>query len=127
MYNPQIMDHFQHPRNQGIIPHADGEGEAGNPVCGDMMHIYLKVKEDKIEGIKFQTLGCGVAIATSSVLTTLAKGKKLKDAEKITKLDIVNQLGGKNQIPPQKFHCSIIAEEALKKAIADYRNKAKAH
>lgn len=123
MYNQHIMDHFRNPRNQGVINHPDGEGEAGNPVCGDMMHIYLTVKDNKITDIKFQTLGCGVAIATSSVLTTLAKGKTLEEAAKITKMDIVNELGGKNQIPPQKFHCSIIAEEALKKAIQDYKSK----
>jgi nitrogen fixation protein NifU and related proteins len=125
MYNKQIMDHFQNPRNQGSLERPDGEGEAGNPVCGDMMHIYLRVKDNKITDIKFQTLGCGVAIATSSVLTTLAKGKTLEEAAKITKMDIINQLGGKDQIPPQKFHCSIIAEEALGKAIADYRQKPK--
>ena len=119
------MDHFQNPRNQGSLERPDGEGEAGNPVCGDMMHIYLRVKDNKITDIKFQTLGCGVAIATSSVLTTLAKGKTLEEAAKITKMDIINQLGGKDQIPPQKFHCSIIAEEALGKAIADYRQKPK--
>lgn len=125
MYNKQIMDHFQNPRNQGSLEQPDGEGEAGNPVCGDMMHIYLRVKDNKIADIKFQTLGCGVAIATSSVLTTLAKGKTLDEAAKISKMDIINQLGGKDQIPPQKFHCSIIAEEALGKAISDYRKKTK--
>lgn len=123
MYNQHIMDHFKNPRNQGVIDRPDGEGEAGNPVCGDMMHIYLTVKDNKITDIRFQTLGCGVAIATSSVLTTLAKGKPLAEAAKITKIDIVNELGGKDQIPPQKFHCSIIAEEALKKAIQDYKSK----
>lgn len=117
------MDHFKNPRNQGTIEHPDGEGEAGNPVCGDMMHIYITVKDGKIADIKFQTLGCGVAIATSSVLTTLAKGKTLAEAAQINKMDIVNQLGGKDQIPPQKFHCSIIAEEALKKAISHYQSK----
>jgi len=125
MYNQHIMDHFQHPRNQGIIDNPDGEGEAGNPICGDMMHIYLSVKDNKIADIKFQTLGCGVAIATSSVLTTLAKGKTLEQAAKISKMDIVKALGGKDQIPPQKFHCSIIAEDALKKAIAGYQSKNK--
>lgn len=123
MYNQHIMDHFKNPRNQGVIDKPDGEGEAGNPVCGDMMHIYLTVKDDKIADIKFQTLGCGVAIATSSVLTALAKGKALEAAAQITKMDIVNALGGKDQIPPQKFHCSIIAEEALKKAIQNYKSK----
>ncbi len=123
MYNQHIMDHFKNPRNQGVIEHPDGEGEAGNPVCGDMMHIYLTVRDNKITDIKFQTLGCGVAIATSSVLTTLAKGKTLAEAAKITKMDIVNELGGKDQIPPQKFHCSIIAEDALKKAIQGYKSK----
>lgn len=123
MYNQHIMDHFKNPRNQGTIEHPDGEGEAGNPVCGDMMHIYITVKDGKIADIKFQTLGCGVAIATSSVLTTLAKGKTLAEAAQINKMDIVNQLGGKDQIPPQKFHCSIIAEEALKKAISHYQSK----
>lgn len=123
MYNQHIMDHFKNPRNQGVIEHPDGEGEAGNPVCGDMMHLYLTVKDNKIADIKFQTLGCGVAIATSSVLTTLAKGKTLEAAAKITKMDIVKELGGQDQIPPQKFHCSILAEEALRKAIQDYQSK----
>ncbi len=123
MYNQYIMDHFKNPRNQGVIDRPDGEGEAGNPMCGDMMHIYLTVKDNTIADIKFQTLGCGVAIATSSVLTTLAKGKTLEEAAKISKMDIINALGGKDQIPAQKFHCSLIAEEALKKAIIQYQNK----
>lgn len=117
------MDHFKNPRNQGVLKKPDGEGEAGNPVCGDMMHIYLNVTDDKITDIKFETLGCAVAIATSSVMTTLAKGKSLAEAARLNKMDIINELGGKDQIPPQKFHCSIIAEEALNKAIADYRKK----
>lgn len=123
MYNKYIMDHFKNPRNQGVLKKPDGEGEAGNPVCGDMMHIYLNVTDDKITDIKFETLGCAVAIATSSVMTTLAKDKSLAEAARLNKMDIINELGGKDQIPPQKFHCSIIAEKALNKAIADYRKK----
>ncbi|EKD49527.1 MAG: hypothetical protein ACD_63C00112G0002 [uncultured bacterium] len=125
MYNKKIMQHFQNPHNQGEIKNADGIGESGNPVCGDMMKIFIKVGNDKITDIKFQTLGCGVAIATSSVLTDLAMGKTLDEALKITKDDIVNELGGKEEVPPQKFHCSVIAEEALKKAIEKYRAKNK--
>ncbi len=122
-YNPKILEHFKNPHNLGELDNPDGVGEAGNPVCGDVMQIHLKVKDDKIKDIKFQTLGCGVAIATSSVLTDMAMGKSLDDAAGISKMDIVEELGGKDQVPPEKIHCSLIAEDALKKAIKNYKNK----
>lgn len=125
MYNKEIIKHFKNPHNQGIIKNADGVGETGNPTCGDIMKLYIKVnpKTSKIDDIKFETLGCGVAIATTSVLTDLAKGKTIKDALRITKDDIINALNGKDTIPVSKFHCSVLATVALKKAIADYKDK----
>ncbi|MFC1722002.1 iron-sulfur cluster assembly scaffold protein [Patescibacteria group bacterium] len=124
-YNESILKHFKNPHNQGEIKNPDGVGEAGNPVCGDIMQIFIDVEDDKIADIKFQTLGCGVAIATSSVLTDLAKGKTLTEAERISKMDIVDALGGKDRVPPTKIHCSLLAEDALKKAIRNYRSKNK--
>ncbi|MFC1617929.1 iron-sulfur cluster assembly scaffold protein [Patescibacteria group bacterium] len=124
-YNDIILKHFKNPHNQGEIENPDGLGEAGNPVCGDVMQVFIDVKDDKIADIKFQTLGCGVAIATSSVLTDLAMGKSLDDAANISKADIIEELGGKEQVPPAKIHCSLLAEDALKKAIAAYRKKQK--
>ena len=129
MYNKVLMDHFQRPRNQGAIKNADGIGQTGNPVCGDVMKIYLKIKpkkkserttDDIISNIKFETLGCGAAIANSSVLTTMAKGKTLKQALKIKKSDVADALGG---VPKVKLHCSVLATDALKKAVEDYLNK----
>jgi len=102
---------------------ADAIGKAGNPVCGDVMQLFIKVKDNKIEDIKFQTLGCGVAIATSSILTEMAKGKTLEKAAKISKMDIVEELGGKDKVPPAKIHCSLLAEDALKKAIKNYKKE----
>ena len=124
-YSDIVMDHFKNPRNQGEIKDADGVGEVGNPVCGDMMKIYLKVgKNDKgeeiVEDIKFQTLGCGAAIASSSMLTEMARGLTLDDALKITREQIAEKLGG---LPEQKIHCSVLAGEGLKKAIAQYRGE----
>lgn len=114
-----------HPKNMGFIKDPDGEATVGNPVCGDIMKFYIKVekegKEEYLKDIKFQTLGCGAAIATSSIMTTLVKGKPLKDAVKIGKKAIIDALGG---LPPVKIHCSVLADTALKKAIADYRKKA---
>jgi nitrogen fixation protein NifU and related proteins len=125
MYTDKVLEHFKSPRNQGVIKNASGVGEVGNPVCGDIMKIYIKVGEDKkgkevIDDIKFETLGCGAAIATSSILTELAKGKDLKSAKKIDKDDIVKELGG---LPDAKIHCSILAHQGLRKAIDDYMGK----
>ena len=119
MYNKTVMDHFRNPRNVGVIEDANGVGEVGNPLCGDMMTIYLKILDDHIEDIKFQTFGCAAAIATSSMMTTLAKGKSLNEAKKITNKDVSLALG---QLPPIKEHCSNLAADALHKAINDYEN-----
>ena len=125
MYTQKVLDHFQHPHNQGVIKNADGVGQVGNPVCGDVMKIYIKVAHDKkgqetIKDIKFQTLGCGAAIATSSMLTDMAKGKKISEALKIGKLDIAKQLGG---LPENKLHCSVLAHEGLAAAVKDYKKR----
>ena len=121
-YSDIVLDHFKNPRNQGELERADAIGEVGNPVCGDMMKIYIKVGKNTqgkeiIKDIKFQTLGCGAAIAASSMLTELAKGKTLADAKKISREDIVKELGG---LPKVKIHCSVLAQDGLKKAIAQY-------
>jgi nitrogen fixation NifU-like protein len=107
----------------GEIPDADGVGTVGNPVCGDMMTVYIKVRNSKIEDIKFKTFGCGAAIATSSMVTELAKGKEISKAERISRLDVANSLGG---LPKVKMHCSNLAADALKAAIEDYRKRRKA-
>jgi nitrogen fixation NifU-like protein len=120
MYTPKVMEHFSNPHNVGEIPDADGIGEVGNPVCGDMMTIYLKIKDDKIEDIKFKTFGCAAAIATSSIITEMARGKTLEDALKISRNDVAKELGG---LPPQKLHCSNLAADALKLAIENYHRK----
>ncbi len=120
MYNENVLDHFRNPRNMGEIPDADGVGTVGNPVCGDMMTIYLRVQDDRIVDIKFKTFGCGAAIATSSMMTELAKGKTLDAALQITRADVAEGLGG---LPPIKMHCSNLAAEGLHEAIKDYRKK----
>ncbi|BAU23897.1 FeS cluster assembly scaffold IscU [Caldimicrobium thiodismutans] len=120
MYSEKVLDHFMNPRNVGEIPDADGVGIEGNPVCGDMMYLYIKVKNERIEDIKFKTFGCAAAIAVSSILTEMVKGKPLDEALKLTKEKIVSELGG---LPPQKVHCSVLGLDALKKAIEDYRAK----
>ncbi len=120
MYSEKVMDHFANPRNVGEIPDADGVGEVGNPVCGDIMKIYIKVKDDVITDIKFKTFGCGAAIATSSMITEMAKGKKLEEALKLSNRQVAEALDG---LPPQKMHCSNLAADALHAAIADYRTK----
>ena len=130
MYNKIILEHFKNPRNQGELKDPDGLGEVGNPVCGDMMKMYVKIDrdhggEERVGDIKFQTYGCGAAIATSSVMTELAKGQLVRDALKITKDDILAKLGGKDTIPVSKFHCSVLATEAFAKAIDDYHSKNK--
>ncbi len=122
MYSEKVMEHFRNPRNVGEVKKPDGIGEVGNPVCGDMMRITIKVKDDKIKDIKFKTLGCGAAIATSSMITELAIGKPLKEAEKISRQDIADALDG---LPAQKMHCSVLAADGLREAIADYRSKIK--
>jgi nitrogen fixation NifU-like protein len=120
MYTEKVMDHFRHPRNVGEIPDADGVGKVGNPVCGDLMWIYIKVKDNKLEDVKFKTFGCGAAIATSSMITELARGKTIDEALKISRGDIADALGG---LPPIKMHCSNLASDGLKAAILDYMKK----
>lgn len=119
-YSDKVIEHFKNPHNQGSIPDADAVGEEGNPVCGDVMKVYLKIGDDKIKDIKFETLGCAAAIAVSSALTDLAKGKTLDEAMKITKDTIVDDLGG---LPVQKVHCSMLGVDALRQAIEKFRNK----
>lgn len=122
IYTEKVKDHFFHPRNVGEIKNADGIGKVGNPVCGDVMVIYIKIKDEKIFDIKFKTFGCTAAIATSSVLTEMVKGKTIEEALKITREDVANELGG---LPAIKMHCSNLAADALHEAIKDYRNKQK--
>ncbi len=120
MYSEKVMDHFMNPRNVGAMEDADGVGEVGNPTCGDLMKIFIKVKDNIITDIKFQTFGCGAAIATSSMITELAKGKTLDEALKLTRDDVAENLDG---LPPIKMHCSNLSADALKAAIDDYRKK----
>ena len=123
MYTQKVMEHFKNPRNMGEIPDADGVGTVGNPVCGDLMTIYIKVKDGRLEDIKFKTFGCGSAIATSSMITELAKGKTLEEGLKITRGNVADELGG---LPPVKMHCSNLAADALHAAIEDYYKRQKA-
>ena len=120
MYSEKVMEHFSNPRNVGEIEDADGVGTVGNPVCGDLMTIYIKVKDNIIEDIKFKTFGCGAAIATSSMVTEMAMGKTLEEALKISRNDVADELEG---LPPVKMHCSNLAADALKAAIDDYKKK----
>jgi nitrogen fixation NifU-like protein len=120
VYTDKVLDHFRNPRNMGEIPDADGVGTVGNPVCGDLMTIYIKVKDNHLEDVKFKTFGCGAAIATSSMITELAKGKTLDEAMKITRGDVADNLGG---LPPVKMHCSNLAADGLHAAIQDYLKK----
>ncbi|HID27505.1 MAG TPA: Fe-S cluster assembly scaffold protein NifU [Methanosarcinales archaeon] len=120
MYSEKVMDHFMNPRNVGEIKDADGIGKVGNPVCGDLVWIYIKVKDNKLEDVKFKTFGCGAAIATSSMITEMAKGKTLEEALKITRGDVADALEG---LPPIKMHCSNLAADGLHKAIEDYLRK----
>jgi nitrogen fixation NifU-like protein len=120
MYSEKVMDHFRNPRNVGEIPDADGVGTVGNPVCGDMMSIYIKIKENRLEDIKFKTFGCGAAIATSSMITELARGKTLEEGLEISRKDVADALDG---LPPVKMHCSNLAADALHAAIQDYMKK----
>ncbi len=120
MYSKAVMDHFNNPRNAGVIEDADGIGEVGNPVCGDMMTFYIKVKDGRLEDVKFQTFGCVAAIAVSSMVSEMAKGKKLEEAEKITNKLVAETLGG---LPPNKMHCSNLGAEALTLAIKNFQEK----
>ena len=120
MYSQKVIDLFMNPKNVGRIDDADGVGEVGNPVCGDIMKIYLKIENDRIVDVKFETFGCAVAIATSSMVTEMVKGKTLQEALKITNKDVAEALDG---LPPQKLHCSLLAEEGIKAAIEDYLAK----
>ena len=120
MYTKKVIQHFTNPHNYGKMEQADAIGQAGNPVCGDLMKIYIKVDEEMIKDISFETLGCAAAIATSSMVTDLAKGKSLDEAMKITNSDVAKNLEG---LPPMKMHCSNLAASALHKAIENYRNK----
>ena len=120
-YSEKVLDHFQHPRNVGEIPDASGVGTVGNAKCGDIMQMFLKINDDEIvEDVKFKTFGCGAAIATSSMATELIKGKPLSEVEKLTNEAVVEALEG---LPPVKIHCSVLAQEAVQAAIADYRAK----
>ncbi len=120
MYSDKVMEHFQNPRNVGTIPDADGVGQVGNPVCGDMMTFYIKVKDDRLTDIKFQTFGCGAAIAVSSMVSEMAMGKTLEEAMEISNKSVAEELGG---LPKNKLHCSNLGADALHAAIKDYRAK----
>ena len=120
MYSEKVMDHFSNPRNVGEIENANGIGEVGNAKCGDIMKMYLKIKNNIITDVKFKTFGCGAAIATSSMATELIKGKSIEDALKITNKAVLKALDG---LPPVKVHCSVLAEQAVKAALSDYYKK----
>lgn len=119
-YSKKVMEHFMNPRNVGVIEDADGYGKVGNPTCGDLMEIFIKVDNEIITDIKFRTFGCGSAIATSSMVTEIAKGKNIEEAMKITRNDVADELDG---LPSRKMHCSNLAADALHEAIKDYKNK----
>ena len=120
LYTETVMDHFMHPRNVGEIENPDGVGQVGNAKCGDIMKMYLKIKNNIIEDVKFETFGCGSAIASSSMATELIKGKTIEDALAVTNKQVVDALGG---LPAHKLHCSVLAEEAIKAAVKDYYDK----
>ncbi len=117
LYNETVMDHFHNPRNVGVIEDADGVGEVGNPKCGDIMKIYLKIENDVIKDIKFETFGCGSAIASSSIATEMVKGRTVEQALQLTNKEVVDALGG---LPAYKLHCSVLAEQAIQAAVKDY-------
>lgn len=119
-YSGKVMEHFTNPRNVGTIENPDGYGKVGNPVCGDLMEMFIKVEDDIIKDIKFRTFGCGSAIATSSMVTEMAKGMRVDEAMKITRGDVADELEG---LPPRKMHCSNLAANALQEAIKDYKSK----
>lgn len=120
LYTETVMDHFTHPRNVGEIPDADGVGEVGNAKCGDIMKMYLKIKDDRIEDVKFETFGCGSAIASSSMATELIKGKTIEEALAVTNKQVMDALGG---LPAYKLHCSVLAEESIKAAVKNYYDR----
>ncbi len=120
LYSATVMDHFKHPRNVGEMENPSGVGEVGNAVCGDIMKIYLKIEDEIITDVKFETFGCGSAIASSSMATEMIKGKPLKDALTLTNKAVAEALDG---LPPHKMHCSVLAEEAIKAAVKDYYDK----
>jgi nitrogen fixation NifU-like protein len=120
MYSEKVMEHFQHPRNVGEIDDADGVGEVGNPVCGDLMKVFIKVKDNVVTDVKVLTFGCAAAIATSSMATEMIKGKTVEEALKLTNKAVAEALEG---LPPVKMHCSVLAEQGIKAAIEDYRKK----
>lgn len=120
LYSETVMDHFRNPRNVGVIENADGVGEVGNPVCGDIMKIYLKIEDSIVRDVKFETFGCGSAIASSSMATELIKGKPLSEALALTNKAVTEALGG---LPAHKLHCSVLAEEAIRSAVKDYYDR----
>ena len=120
LYSEKVMDHFTHPRNVGVIENADGVGEVGNAKCGDIMRIYLKIQDGIVEDVKFETFGCGSAIASSSMATEMVKGKPLSEALLLTNKGVGEALDG---LPAHKMHCSVLAEEAIKAAVKDYYDK----
>jgi len=120
MYSEKVMEHFNNPHNVGEVENADGTGTVGNPVCGDMMKITIRIEDGKLADIKFKTLGCGAAIATSSIITDLARGKTLEEGLHITRTDVAESLDG---LPPEKMHCSNLAADGLHEAIKDYLKK----
>ncbi len=122
MYSDLVMEHFRNPRNVGVIEDPDGVGREGNPICGDIMEMFIKVEDDRIVDIKFRTFGCGAAIATSSITTEMVEGKTLEEALQLTNRAVAEALGG---LPPIKMHCSNLAADALHKAIEDYRSRQK--
>ena len=122
MYSDLVMQHFTDPQNVGVIEDADGVGKVGNPMCGDVMEMFIKVKDDRVEDVKFRTFGCGAAIATSSIATEMIKGKPLEEAVKLSNKAVADALGG---LPAQKMHCSNLAADAVRAAIEDYRSKGK--
>ena len=123
LYSEKVMDHFRNPRNLGSIPDANGVGEAGNAKCGDIMKMYLKIEEGIIQDVKFETFGCGSAIASRSMATELIKGKPVEEAEQLTNQAVAEALDG---LPAYKMHCSVLAEEAIRAALEDYRSKQEA-
>ena len=120
LYSEKVMDHFRHPRNVGILEHPDGVGEVGNAKCGDIMKIYLKIADNTVKDVKFETFGCGSAIATSSIATEMIKGKPVEEALQLSNKAVVEALDG---LPAYKLHCSVLAEEAVKAAVKDYYDK----
>jgi nitrogen fixation NifU-like protein len=122
MYSDLVMEHFSNPRNVGVIDDADGVGKVGNPMCGDVMEMFIKVKDDHVDDVKFRTFGCGAAIATSSIATEMIKGKSLDEAVNLSNKAVADALGG---LPAQKMHCSNLAADAVRAAVEDYRTRQK--